>query len=49
MSMRQRLKRIKMFRNQSLRQYEAFIWQVYVRHRGIEAEGLPFFLRRQAE
>lgn len=49
MRMKQRLERIKMFRKQPLRQYEAFIWMVYVRHRGIETKGLPFFLKRQAE
>jgi hypothetical protein len=46
--MRLRLKRIKMFRNVSLREYESFVWKVY-KKRDREIEDVPFFLKRQAE
>lgn len=49
MSMRRRLERAKMFRNQSLRQYEMFVWRVYTRPSCVLARDLPFFLKRQVE
>jgi len=48
MRMKLRLKRIKMFKNVSLREYESFVWKVY-KKRNREIEQVPFFLKRQAE
>lgn len=47
--MRLRLQRMKLFRNATLREYEAFVWKVYTRPTHVEAKDLPFFLKRQAE
>jgi hypothetical protein len=48
MRMRLRLKRMKLFKNCSLREYESFVWKVYTK-RSREIEDVPFFLKRQAE
>jgi hypothetical protein len=46
--MKLRLKRMKIFKNCSLREYESFVWKVYTRRKK-KIEDVPFFLKRQAE
>lgn len=49
MKMKLRLRRIAMFKGQSLRHYEAFVWRICKRREQVKEElGLPSFLRRQA-
>lgn len=46
--MRLRLKRMKMFKYASLREYESFVWIACTRPQK-RVEDIPFFFKRQAE